>query len=70
MTHPSALQDFATVSMVYWLAYFPKPDVQGTGLLSTNSPEELYFFTPALSKIFPTIKVPKETNKCFSNNWE
>ena len=44
MTHPSELQDFSPVLMVYWLACFPKSKVQGTGLWSMNIAEELYFF--------------------------
>lgn len=37
-----------TVCVVYWLAYFPEPKVQGTGLLSSNNPEEqIYLFMPS-----------------------
>lgn len=58
--------------MVCWLACFSKPEVQGTGILSANSLEELDFFTLALRKIFPTVKGPKgkKNNRFFNNDWE
>jgi hypothetical protein len=44
--------------MVYWLAYFPEPEVQGTGLLILINSEKL----SALRKTFP--KCLMETKRC------